>query len=1024
MEKKFAENFAVPPAEFHSLPFWAWNGKLTPEELRRQIRVMHRMGFGGFFMHSRVGLATPYLSDEWFACIAAATAEAERLGMSANLYDEDRWPSGAGGGFVTSEERFRMRYLEYEFVDGEHPATATGRTLGWFAVKRDGNDVREYRFLPYGDDASVSLRVRIFSRVSECLPWYNDTTYLDTLNPDAVDAFLASTHEKYAQRFQEKFGKSIRWMFTDEPNVMDFPRENRRTWTDRLPELFSAEYHFDMIPRLAELFFSCGIEFSAVRYGYYRLIAKLFAETFGARVGAWCRTHGLGLTGHLLREDPMAQQVRSVGAVMPFYRWMDMPGIDLLTEYHIPFALFKQVASAARQFGKKRVLSESYGCTGWDFSLFGHKAQGDLQYVLGINCLCHHLYWYTMDGEAKRDYPASIGDQSPWHEQYAAVEQYFARLGAAMGKMPERAPLLVIHPLETMWGRAGRWRENNSFDVEWEENFAAWNSALLGAHCAYDLGDESLLAEAGSVRNGMLRVGEAEYHCVLIPDLQTLRTSTLELLEAFADAGGRIFHSGMEVPYCDGMLPADGGARIRRLIRRCQVLERDNLSAEFCRETRICSIREGDDAREVASILVRVGEDGSAGTSLFAVNPGCVPAGAWGEVPPVEERKSDARSCKVRLRGVPAGRQVYELNAFSGKISRIPFEYCTGWYCWEAEFAAGESHLYQICDALPAEAVAETENSAGTGQTPLPMSLRMCFPDEPNLLVLDHAGGEIDKRTLDGETYILALDDCLRRKLNVPVRGDSMVQPWKRGSLRTEHLLPLPVELSYCFECKDIPNAVELVMEHPELYRIELNSQPQHQTPVGYWCDPALKTLPLDARLLRPGTNELRLSCAYHAEHPGLESIFLRGAFGVLPPLTLTDEPELRVPGDVTQAGLPYYAGNLIYCFEFDCTESTVEAELIFRSWAGSALAVRWDDGEWTLLFSPPWNVSAPRSLAVGEHRLWIKVYGHRRNALGPFYLKQRSDWTGPREFRQLQRKDKSLVPFGLLEMPELVCRA
>ena len=32
-----------------SLPFWSWNDKLEPEELRRQIRVMKELGMNGFF---------------------------------------------------------------------------------------------------------------------------------------------------------------------------------------------------------------------------------------------------------------------------------------------------------------------------------------------------------------------------------------------------------------------------------------------------------------------------------------------------------------------------------------------------------------------------------------------------------------------------------------------------------------------------------------------------------------------------------------------------------------------------------------------------------------------------------------------------------------------------------------------------------------------------------------------------------------------------------------------------------------
>ena len=111
MDKKLMQEFRNPGSDYRGAPFWAWNGKLEPEELRRQIRLMKAMGLGGFFMHSRVGLDTAYLSDEWLRCVDACVDEAEKQDMNAWLYDEDRWPSGAAGGFVTRNPKYRMRMI-------------------------------------------------------------------------------------------------------------------------------------------------------------------------------------------------------------------------------------------------------------------------------------------------------------------------------------------------------------------------------------------------------------------------------------------------------------------------------------------------------------------------------------------------------------------------------------------------------------------------------------------------------------------------------------------------------------------------------------------------------------------------------------------------------------------------------------------------------------------------------------------------------------------------------------------------
>ena len=107
MDDTFIKTFKFPGAEYRGKPFWAWNGKLEEGELRRQIGLLRQMGLGGFFMHAQFGLATPYLSEEWFRLVNACADEAKRQGMEAWLYDEDRWPSGDAGGLVTRDGNTR-----------------------------------------------------------------------------------------------------------------------------------------------------------------------------------------------------------------------------------------------------------------------------------------------------------------------------------------------------------------------------------------------------------------------------------------------------------------------------------------------------------------------------------------------------------------------------------------------------------------------------------------------------------------------------------------------------------------------------------------------------------------------------------------------------------------------------------------------------------------------------------------------------------------------------------------------------
>lgn len=59
--------------EYAPLSFWAWNEDMDDGSICRRIEEFYEQGLRGFFMHSRAGLMTPYLSDEWFrACRTAA----------------------------------------------------------------------------------------------------------------------------------------------------------------------------------------------------------------------------------------------------------------------------------------------------------------------------------------------------------------------------------------------------------------------------------------------------------------------------------------------------------------------------------------------------------------------------------------------------------------------------------------------------------------------------------------------------------------------------------------------------------------------------------------------------------------------------------------------------------------------------------------------------------------------------------------------------------------------------------------
>ena len=460
--KEIKEKFISPSVEYRGKPFWSWNGELRGDELVRQAHIMKEMGLGGYFMHSRAGLITEYLGDEWFDLINRVADVAEAYGMEAWLYDEDRYPSGSAGGMATVDPRYRMKSLRIYESDVDKLDWDT-ETFALYVAKLDVLNLYTYKEL---DISSISCAFdaifeakRAVAELSEatkkeagewkalrfaivpdpCHSNFNGTTYIDTMSLAATEKFIELTHQKYAERCGDRLGRSIKGIFTDEPHrghlfddlsEKDGVRTCSVCWTDDIFDEFLRRYGFDARPIIPELFYrKNGERVAPVKLHYIDLANALFLERFAKPLNDWCNDHGIIFTGHVLHEDSLMNQTVSNGSLMRFYEYMGYPGIDVLTEHNRCYWIVKQLSSAARQLGKKWLLSELYGCTGWQFDFKSHKAVGDWQALFGINLRCQHLSWYTMEGEAKRDYPASILHQSPWYKEYRKVEDHFSRLG-------------------------------------------------------------------------------------------------------------------------------------------------------------------------------------------------------------------------------------------------------------------------------------------------------------------------------------------------------------------------------------------------------------------------------------------------------------------------------------------------------------------------------------------------------------------------------------------------------------------
>ena len=359
MNEKLKAVLAGNLDEYKSVPFWSWNNCLDETELVRQIEDMKSAGIGGFIMHARTGLTDEYLGEKWFSCVAACLKKAKELGMEAWVYDENGWPSGFVGGKLLENEDFRARYLEYSV--GEYDASA----FASYIKTENGFSRTEAKVAGVAEYHNVYLRI--------------SPANTDILKPEVVDAFIAETHEKYYARFKESFGKELAGFFTDEPQYF--------RWATPYTPVAAAAFEKDgedIRDGLIWLFVKDERGYS-FREKYYKELNRLYVEVFYKKLYDWCEAHNCKLTGHSLEEGALFAQMWGGAAVMPTYEYEHIPGIDWLGRDCGNEISPRQVESAAAQLGKRFILTETYGCSGYDVTPKELKSIGEYQFFNGVN---------------------------------------------------------------------------------------------------------------------------------------------------------------------------------------------------------------------------------------------------------------------------------------------------------------------------------------------------------------------------------------------------------------------------------------------------------------------------------------------------------------------------------------------------------------------------------------------------------------------------------------------------------------
>ncbi|MFG1732537.1 glycosyl hydrolase [Paenibacillus sp. 843] len=584
--------FENPDATYRPQPFWFLNHELTKPELESQIQSMYEAGVGGVVLHARHGMQTSYLSPAFMEALEFCTLECEKRSMVVWLYDEDNWPSGTLGGKLTRRHpEYRMRYLRVEEKRYTHDGQQQGLKLdfarydhnelivilAYRAVEQDGewllyDDPEDLThawggdWTPTTEDSYIVLACWS-CEIAEGIT-FAQGYYLDTLNPEAVQAFIRMSYDPF-QSLQKYFGATIQGVFTDEPGLMIhdgfFGVEAIRTtvhdvtatlpgmvfaWTQGMAQRYRQENGYDLIPRLGALLYNMADGGRSTKQQYYDTITRWYVEGYHQAIRTWCEEHGLLYIGHTL-EEPVWGQARSQGNQTRVLQQFHYAGVDYLTpgigtkENPHRIVSVKTAASVALLNSKERVICESFGASGHGYSMRQRRLDANFMAFLGVNLFIPHAFYYSFAGYRKTDFPPTEFKHAPHWPHYRAFADYIGRL-SLLGASGKRTPeVLLLSPIQTVYENMFESGQSNRHPSS-DAMFSLLSDRLLRRSIDYDYVDECQLREATLMDGEGVRFSEGGnvYSVLIMPEIEVMSKDIAAQLVSYVKQGGTLVAVG------------------------------------------------------------------------------------------------------------------------------------------------------------------------------------------------------------------------------------------------------------------------------------------------------------------------------------------------------------------------------------------------------------------------------------------------------------------------------------------------
>ncbi len=587
------ENFTNPKNEFRALHIeHGYPSGSIPD----RVQKLMDHGFGGVATNDLFN--DNYLrSEESLARFNEFLQTLHANGMRVWLYDEKGYPSGSAGDLTCEgHPEYEAVRLTQITVDGNGTGNVELALPDAFVKLECAYLLTNGSYVPaevtVGESSmTITGTEGKWTAYLYCATKYNfhfewNSSYPNILNRDAVARFIEVTFDTYEGAI-ENFSEVVEAVFDDEAQLLAVHHIVPEGLSNPvLPydydifDTFEQKYGYDLHPYLPLVYNSDSDESIRLRSHFYAHVGDLVSENFFGQVQAWCKAHGITLSGHLLLEEQMIYHVPVYGNYIQCSQNMGFPGFDVLSPRPVDYINSnstggKYASSSAWLTGQQRVMVEIAPAANPDEFAYNH-----LDYALGSM-----TFAYFDGGNQITSY---YGQAATDLNAGRTFNEYVGRMGSITVDALNTTEIAIYYSIDTVAGTYISPNNQNTYSPnaaarDCDEHVNMIVKSLRETARDYVFLDSHSLRN-GTVEGSTLKVGDFTFKTIIVPKATVMRIEDLRVLDTLIEQGCEVIFVG-EMPSVAFM------EKDQAELETLSELHKDLLVKKFSRSAREVSVR-------------------------------------------------------------------------------------------------------------------------------------------------------------------------------------------------------------------------------------------------------------------------------------------------------------------------------------------------------------------------------------------------------------------------------------------------